>query len=110
VTLDHRVLCQRPDTPEPEPIAGLEGATELGIGSEMLCIKNAALEVLCALPQIDGRGWQSPSKIPGLGDVAQLAVDSVRACAVRRDGAAYCWGSFLRRGENGVWPPIPALE
>ncbi len=35
-----------------------------------------------------------PTLVPGLTDVVHLATNLFQACAVRRDGAVWCWGRF----------------
>ena len=34
----------------------------------------------------------TPAEVPGLTDVARVALDGSHSCAVRRDGLVLCWG------------------
>jgi alpha-tubulin suppressor-like RCC1 family protein len=46
-----------------------------------------------------------PQVVPGLGDVRALGMSSMGACAVRGDGAAWCWGSTAGLESNGATAP-----
>ncbi len=110
VTFDGQVLCQKARDSAPQPLPGFARALDFHANTAFACMRNSSLEVLCSLPPPDGGLWAPPARIPGLSDVVQVAVDDLRGCALRKDGAAYCWGNWIYRGENGIWPPLPALE
>ncbi|MBI4703998.1 MAG: hypothetical protein HY744_23060 [Deltaproteobacteria bacterium] len=40
----------------------------------------------------------------GLTDIVDLALGGVHACALRRDGQAFCWG-LARDGQLGIGDP-----
>src|SRR5262245_31833383 len=51
--------------------------------------------------EFPGRCDSEPRVVPGLDEVRQLAVGGSHACALRRDGSVWCWGSNWQ-GELGV--------
>lgn len=44
--------------------------------------------------------WLTPTAVPGLGNVVEIAAGSVHTCARLMDGTMRCWGSN-RRGQIG---------
>ena len=44
----------------------------------------------------------APVRVPEIDHVAQLSVGADEACALRGDGAVFCWGSNLYGALGGV--------
>ncbi len=50
----------------------------------------------------------SPTRVPGLSDVVQLATSLGTICAVRRDGSVWCWGGRDAFLPDGSATPVRA--
>ncbi len=91
------------DTPEiplgevaPDPMiapAAIPAAAELSLHYERSCARMVDGTVRCWGLQYDDRVEPKPTTLPGLVDVAQLAVGSTHACARLHNGRVRCWGA-----------------
>jgi hypothetical protein len=108
LTLDDRVFCQNNVDPAPRHIEGFGDALELG-GDYLICARNRAREVWCAVNPRSNAPLPSPRRIPGISTATQLVASAIATCAVLEDASAYCWGNWRYRGEHRSWPPMPAL-
>jgi len=89
----------------PFPIAGLNGAKQLSVGSDSLCAVDGAGHLTCLGTLWFGHSGGGHPKLE-LDPIAQVAMshfstDGSHACAVRRDGRVVCWGSN-GKGQLGV--------
>lgn len=82
-------------------IEALAGSEQVVIGHELTCALGADRLVRCAGNNLAGslgdRTTVSRSELRpvlGVDDVASVAADRSAACAVRRDGAVWCWGEL----------------
>lgn len=107
-------------SPTPSTVNGLPPVSRLALGSRHSCALTEAGEVWCwggnKWGQVGiGPGQQTvprPTRVEGLGKVAQLATAIVDTCALTEDREVYCWGENLR-GQAGapngekpvVWTP-----
>lgn len=105
-------LCWSRDTAlATKPIAGLVGAVALS----GRCAVLGDGRVACFDSSAD-KAPVEPTIVPGLTDVVQVATRFSFACARKRDGSVWCWGSNERGwfGDGGDWgwreaPVEPAL-
>jgi hypothetical protein len=60
-----------------------------------------------------GTSSPQPRTVPGLTNIAQVAVGSSHACALTHDGVARCWGTNnygeLGANTDSPWSPTPVL-
>jgi len=91
----------------PVPVPGLSGVRGIASGVLESCAILQGGEVSCwglnahgeiGVPQTGNStcdGYPcvtSPTHVPGLGDVVQIAISGTAACALRGDGSLWCWG------------------
>jgi hypothetical protein len=98
---DFRALSNGSCLRRPTVIAGLEGASDVGMGALHVCALLLDGTVRCfgtnGFGQL-GRGFvdgdaHSVAPVIGLPPVTQLAVGSGHNCALTRDHRVFCWGS-----------------
>lgn len=98
-------------SPSPVEVAGITDAVDLSVGGDQACVVHRDRSVSCwganlggtlgtgtgsATCSILGTDLQCakrPAKVPGLTDVASIAVGMIGICAVLNNGEARCWGS-----------------
>lgn len=73
------------DVPTASPVASV------AIGGQRVCMQTKSGTVECARFDAEPPGATEP--VRGLPDVQAVAVGSKHACALGRDGRAYCWGA-----------------
>ncbi len=98
------------ETPIPQPVSRLAGATRIVAGSHHSCALISTGQVLCwgsnGAGQLgDGRGRpgvqsQGPVAVRGLQDAISLTAGDDHTCALRKSGAVVCWGDN-RGGQAG---------
>jgi alpha-tubulin suppressor-like RCC1 family protein len=79
---------------------GLEGAREVAVGGQYTCAIAADRSVYCW--GMNGNGelglgpsvqrQTTPAKVPGLESIVHITAAPSHACALRDDGAVFCWG------------------
>ena len=89
VSRDGRVLCWGDNA------LGQLGAP--GRGKSASCVGEEYQQEV----EFPGRCDAEPRLVPGLNEVRQLALGHSHACALRRDGSVWCWGSNWQ-GQLGV--------
>ncbi len=86
------------DSPLPVPVQGLDGVVQLAMDTHV-CAVDSSGSVFCWGDNYFGQiqaGAESVvglTQIPGLENVAQVAVGWEHTCALLRDGTVSCWGS-----------------
>jgi hypothetical protein len=70
----------------PKTVAGVTGATALGIGSDTACAIVTGGHVLCW-----GKG--DPVEVPGIQDATAIASSDDHTCVRTAAGEVRCWGS-----------------
>lgn len=103
-----RMLCQHDLEDVPQPVAGFENVSEIR-GDGLVCGLRTGGEVWCTVNPEKPVPLPAPRRVPGIIDAVQLSTNYVSACAVQKDGSAYCWGNWHYQGKFGPWPPMPAL-
>lgn len=113
LTLDHEVWCwggnswgQIGENPprsfdsEANLVGGLPPIAQLAVGSETTCVRSVAGEAWCWGHNTRGEvgngttGYRvrTPERVVGLERLVDLSAGEEHACAVRDDGAIFCWG------------------
>jgi alpha-tubulin suppressor-like RCC1 family protein len=99
-----QVMCwgdaaRRGNGGRPQVVAGIEGATQLAVGSSHRCVLVGAA-VQCwgdnGLGQL-GTSARGGVAVPIADGAVAVAAGSNTSCAVLRDGAVTCWGYALSR-------------
>jgi len=98
---------------------GIDDAIKVSAGTEATCVVRKSGKVTCVsvsssrgMDVLRGGGPyeedQTKFDIPGLDDVVDVSVGDKHACALRHDGAVFCWGDN-ERGQigDGAGPRIP---
>ncbi|HET9933392.1 MAG TPA: hypothetical protein VFQ35_21960 [Polyangiaceae bacterium] len=101
------VHCQREGQQKPEVVPGLGRVTKL-TGDALTCALNERGEVWCwmrSYPPFD-----KPHQVPAITSATQISARAGFACAILKDGAAYCWGSWTYRGAFESTPPLPLFD
>jgi alpha-tubulin suppressor-like RCC1 family protein len=104
----------------PVAVTGLLGpATGIAVGFDYACALLRDATVACWGNGAEGRLGLGPSVtsapsatvVPGLWDVAEIACGQKHCCALRRDGTAACWGTYLDGLVTTAWSPaeVPGL-
>lgn len=89
----------------PVVVSGITDAVQVAVGGRFACALRSGGGVMCWGDNDDGQlGVPStlpiraqPAPMPGLQDIAQVALMSSSGCALRRGGQVVCWG----RGDWG---------
>lgn len=104
---------------QPTEVAGTAGAIQVSAGENFTCaLIGPAGTVKCWGDGSDGRlgigatdqtSKASPVDVLGLSDIVKIKLGEEHACALRRDGAVFCWGESSL-GQSGqaadfVTPP-----
>lgn len=94
----------------PTPVPGLTGVVQLALGWHHTCARKGDGTVLCWGANEHGQlGFgefadykTTPTVVPGLSGVVQIAAGSEHTCARRTDGGIVCWGynSFGQLGDD----------
>jgi alpha-tubulin suppressor-like RCC1 family protein len=108
------------------PAAGLSEVAELEIGHDFLedpqqhyhdhfCVRDRQGAVQCwgnghhgQLGSDAGDGTPTPTAVPGLPPIAQLALGAHHSCALDRAGQVWCWGSN-QYGQAGIGKGPPTV-
>lgn len=106
----------------PLEVPGLSDVVQLSAGNHVTCARRAPGDVWCWGDNIYGQlgdagleeSVSTPTPIPGVTDVVDLAVGSHHVCAVQRGGRVLCWGrnydGQLGDGQSGVLSsPVTAV-
>ena len=100
-----------------QPVEGVSDVVEVTGGFRFTCARRSDGRVLCWGDNRRGQlgrgtvgGYSStPTTIPGIDDALALAVGAHFTCALRGDGAVWCWGDNsagqLGRGPNVAGQP-----
>lgn len=108
------------DRPMPTRVVDLPPVARIAVGRGHACAATRDGGVACwgaaRMGQIGDVGKKDyssrPIRIAGLSDVVDVAADDDTSCALRRDGAVYCWGksdaSDLPELQRGT--PTPTLR
>jgi alpha-tubulin suppressor-like RCC1 family protein len=97
--------------PTPALVPGLAGVVEISAGGSHTCARLADHTAVCwgndqrgqlgvAAPP-NGFGILSPTMVPGLTNVAQIAAGGEHTCARLDDGTVTCWGANDNSGQLG---------
>jgi len=118
----HRQLGPDAGTSAASPIAvtGLPPAAQLALGEHHTCARSEAGDVWCWGDNQSGQtgtgGGQptivSPTKVAGLGPIAQIETANLGTCALTTAHEVYCWGENLSGAAGApnlerpvVWTP-----
>lgn len=105
------------DAPTPVEIAGLRGATAIGVGMAAVCgLVGGRVKCLgAARSELLGRdrrasGTRTPIDIPSIESATALAVTHTTACAVVAAGRVRCWGDMQHGDFRSTSPrELPGL-
>ncbi len=89
-----------------DPVHGVGGAVDVGVGYDMACALTAAGGVLCWGHDPKSSTYYTPEPVKGndnsdLTDVAAITVGYQHACALRSNHQVVCWGDNAK-GQLGL--------
>lgn len=115
---DANTLCRgsEPCRLTPARVPGLAGVTQVAMGTLHQCVRRNDGTVACWGGQRGGAdigtgtaaSVTTPTTVPGLANVAEVAAGGEHTCARIDDGTVRCWGANFF-GEVGV-PPMPSMD
>jgi alpha-tubulin suppressor-like RCC1 family protein len=93
----------------PVAVVGLTGVLELAMSGDFACARLSDGSVKCWGENASGQlgyatasGYSAtPTTVPGVSSVQQIAVGFADTCAVRTDGRVFCWG-LNDHGQLGI--------
>jgi alpha-tubulin suppressor-like RCC1 family protein len=86
--------------PQPTAIAGLSDVIQIGVGERHTCALSRSGAIHCwgsSYHSALGLGMvtkdvATPTAVPGLPPLSQIAISGQHTCALGRDGGVWCWG------------------
>ncbi len=112
-TVDNRVYCwgattwdQLGENPpmsfnsEANLVGGLPPVAQLAVGNQFNCVRTTEGEVWCWGHNLNGQLGNGttdydvarPARVAGLTNIVDVSAGDEHVCAVRDDGAVFCWG------------------
>ena len=132
VTMTGSVLCWGQMLPPNHMTAATpteiiaSGATAVALSNELACALMSDDTIDCwgrnnsgildASGTFGGNDVENPTQVPGVSDVAQLAIGTQHACVRQSTGAVLCWGAhypdagYLGIGSGASLPPDPESD
>jgi alpha-tubulin suppressor-like RCC1 family protein len=98
----------------PTRVAGVDGITQLSVGSGHTCVVDGAQRLSCWGANHAGQtggaiGERSPRTQVGIDGVTTVVAGGANTCAIRGDGVLSCWGAndSYQLGDRGPERPTP---
>ncbi len=122
ITLDDRLVCGGGGRDETDPklvLEGIEDASLVASGGWTVsgCVLKKDHTVACWGSNRNGevgigrRSWtEALHVVPSLTDVARVSYAPGKACAIRRDGALFCWGADFGADGLRAGAAVPRCE